>query len=254
MEFPIAAPPTPPTTAPTGPPTTAPATAPPTPPVIAPLSSAKANRDEAQSNATVERRRIVLDIRDLLKFGETRRGSLPVSRQLIRRVRLGIYSARSCRPSAQPSARARRACRGEVGPDLCQASNANCRPMIFRACLYRRGIVVEASSPRGGGGFAAFPGPSEKWPEIAQIMSIITASALNAMRTCVPREPLAANALSKDRTSRALPFGNNATRWAAINFEGTAFARARGSASISSVNRAAAASLGIRARLVASCQ
>ena len=129
-----------------------------------------------------------------------------------------------------------------------------CRLMRFRACLYRRGIVVEASSPRGGGGFAAFPGPSEKWPEIAQIMSIITASALNAMRTCVPREPLAANALSKDRTSRALPFGNNATRWAAIILEGMAFAGARGSASISSVNRAAAASLGIRARLVASCQ
>src|ERR1700722_4768003 len=62
IEFPIAAPPTPPTTAPTGPPTKAPATAPPTPPVIAPLSSAKAIWDEAQSKATVERARIILDI------------------------------------------------------------------------------------------------------------------------------------------------------------------------------------------------
>ena len=125
--------------------------------------------------------------------------------------------------------------------------------MSFRGCLYRRGIIVDASSPRGGG-FASFPGPSAKWPEIAQIRSIITASALNAMRTCVSREPLAANALSKDRTSRALPFGKNATRWAAIILEGMASAVAPGSASISSVNRAAAASLGISARLVASCQ
>lgn len=107
-------------------------------------------------------------------------------------------------------------------------------------CLYRRGIIVEASSPRGGGGFASFPGPSEKWAEIAQIMSIITANALNAMRTCVSRKPPAVNALSKDRTSRALPFGNNATR-SAILLEGMASAVAPGSASISSVNRAAAA-------------
>jgi IS6 family transposase len=42
--------------------------------------------------------------------------------------------------------------------------------MSFQACLYRRGITVEASSPRGAGGFAPFPGTGEKWPEIAQIM------------------------------------------------------------------------------------
>jgi hypothetical protein len=37
-----------------------------------------------------------------------------------------------------------------------------CRLMSFRACVYRRGIIVEASSPRGGGGFASFPGSGEK--------------------------------------------------------------------------------------------
>src|SRR5271163_5046376 len=87
--------------------------------------------------------------------------------------------------------------------------------------------------------------------EIAQTMSIITAKALNAMRTCDPRKPAIASPLSEERTSRVLPFGNNATR-SAIILEGMASAVAPGRASISSVNRAAAASLGISARLVAS--
>src|SRR5271166_3420664 len=62
MEFPIAAPPTPPTTAPTEPPTTAPATAPPTAPVTRPFWSAKAISDDAQSNTAAERTRIIRDM------------------------------------------------------------------------------------------------------------------------------------------------------------------------------------------------
>ena len=71
-------------------------------------------------------------------------------------------------------------------------------------------------------------------------MSIITAKALNAMRTGEPAQPAIASPPSEERTSRVLPVGNNAIM-SAIILEGMASAVAPGSASISSVNRAAAA-------------
>ena len=55
----------------------------------------------------------------------------------------------------------------------------------------------------------------------------------NAMRTRVSRKPVAANGLSDERTSTALPFGNSATRSAALILDGMALAGAFGSASIS---------------------
>ena len=55
-----------------------------------------------------------------------------------------------------------------------------------------------------------------------------------------PRQPAIASPPSEERTSRVLPVGNNATI-SAIILEGMASAVAPGSASISSVNRAAAA-------------
>ena len=64
-------------------------------------------------------------------------------------------------------------------------------------------------------------------------MSIITAKALNAMRTGDPRQPAIASPPSEERTSRVLPVGNNATI-SAIILEGMASAVAPGSASISS--------------------
>ena len=79
------------------------------------------------------------------------------------------------------------------------------------------------------------------------------AKALNAMRICVCRGPAGANRLTEERTLRLLPLGNSATRSPAI-VAGVPMVPSFGSASINAVNRTTAASLGIRARLVASCQ
>src|SRR3984957_3594913 len=79
------------------------------------------------------------------------------------------------------------------------------------------------------------------------------AKALNTMRICVCRGPAGANRRTEERTLRLLLLGNSATKSAAI-VVGIPMVPSFGSASINAVNRTTAASLGIRARLVASCQ
>src|SRR6185437_5406237 len=120
--------------------------------------------------------------------------------------------------------------------------------------LYLLGTTVVASWPGAADDLAPVPSPPENSADIVKRTSIMMAKPPNAMRTRISRKPVAANGLSDERTSTALLFGNSATRLAALVLDGIALAGASGSASISSVKRTAAASLGIRARLVASFQ
>jgi hypothetical protein len=77
------------------------------------------------------------------------------------------------------------------------------------------------------------------------------AKALSAMRVRACRRPAGAKTLTEERTLSLLPLGNGATRSAAI-VVGIPMVPPFGGASINAVNRTTAASLGIRARLVAS--
>ena len=135
---------------------------------------------------------------------------------------------------------------------LCGVQTSISRPISFPACLYRRGITVE--SPRVGGGFAPFPGQGERMAESTKTTISMITKALNALRICLCREPTAANTLSGERTLNLSFLGNSATRSAPIVLAGISMAGSLGCASINAFNRTTAAFLGIRARLIASCQ
>ena len=103
-----------------------------------------------------------------------------------------------------------------------------CRRMRFRAVSIGAASLLRSRRRGGAGGFALFPGLAEKFAEIAQTISIITAKALGAKSTRVSRKPGTANALFEERTSGALSFGNNATRSTALIPDGMALAGAYG--------------------------
>ena len=134
-----------------------------------------------------------------------------------------------------------------------QSSVCSSRPSSSEQCLYRRGITVVASYARGDSGSLPIPGPTGITAEIAKTIRVIMAKALSAMRIRACRRPAGANTLTEERTLRLSPLGNSATRSAAI-VVGIPIVPSSGSASINAVNRTTAASLGISARLFASCQ
>ena len=86
----------------------------------------------------------------------------------------------------------------------------------FLRLLYLLGTTVVASCPGAADDLAAVPGPPENSADIVKRTSIMMAKPPNAMNTHVSRKLVAANWPFDERTSTALPFGNNATRLAAL--------------------------------------
>ena len=113
----------------------------------------------------------------------------------------------------------------------------------YRSCAHRSGQRLGAvpwRRRRTGG-------------ERATAIMVMMARAPKAKRICACCGPTAANTPSDGPTVKPAAFGNNATRPAAIVIAGTSLFGASGRAAIRAVSRVAAASLGIRARLAASC-